>query len=451
MYSIVCLTTSFRAQCRVIPSIRAFMGSFSSSASSTRDTTPAAGKTVSKKGAKFFISKEDFSLISTYKAVCGDLWIASQFKIPKKAPWPESVYGYELGKVASKIRKHYRSKTLAIVSQKKLETMGFPWKFRKYSDEEILLAFNTYKEMYGDLYVKWSFIVPQSPEWPVSTWTMKLGLIADGLRNRKGRSEQVREQLKILGFDFSNQTKTTSFDKLKEALVTYKQLYGDLIIPCRYCIEESDERYAQELWGMPLGKIIHSIRSIGTRAKHKEELIAMGFQYENLKRPANYEEVKEALTIYKQYYGHLHIPCNYVISKDDCRFPPHLHEMRLGNAVSKIRIANAYSRHRKELEEMGFSYQKKMKIHKFEEVREALLTYKKIHGHLVMRREYVIPGADHRYPKNLWGMKLGQVARNIRVMGTYRKHKEELIAIGMLFPMKYSSEQNSDDVQASQQ
>ena len=65
-----------------------------------------------------------------------------------------------------------------------LEGMGFsfvPKRDRRW--QQIKVALETYKAIYGDLYIMQSFEVPSDDAaWPEETWGLKLGLITSTLR-----------------------------------------------------------------------------------------------------------------------------------------------------------------------------------------------------------------------------------------------------------------------------
>mmetsp|Transcript_24312 Transcript_24312/g.33740 ORF Transcript_24312/g.33740 Transcript_24312/m.33740 type:complete len:388 (-) Transcript_24312:78-1241(-) len=52
---------------------------------------------------------------------------------------------------------------------------------------------------------------------------------------------------------------------------------------------------------------------------------------------------------------------------------------------------------------------------------EALLNYKELHGNLAVPHKFVVPENDHKWPQNLWKLKLGEMVRNIRTVGIHIK------------------------------
>jgi len=54
------------------------------------------------------------------------------------------------------------------------------------------------------------------------------------------------------------------FQNVYEALKTYKDMYGDLLVPQPFAVPEGDDRWPKETWGLRLGARVNAIRSQGT-------------------------------------------------------------------------------------------------------------------------------------------------------------------------------------------
>jgi hypothetical protein len=79
---------------------------------------------------------------------------------------------------------------------------------------------------------------------------------------------------------------------------------------------------------------------------------------------------------------------------------------------------------------------KQIRVSDFGEVKEALLSFKQVHGHLVVPFHYVVPFDDPRFSQRIRGMKLGNVVHNIRNQNNYKDHREELVEMGFVFRKK---------------
>lgn len=84
-----------------------------------------------------------------------------------------------------------------------------------------------------------------------------------------------------MGFDFSKIRVQAKYgwERVRLALLHYKQLYGDTVVPTLYGIPEDDNHWPEDLWGMKLGTVVKEIRSKGQYKDHKEELVEMGFDF----------------------------------------------------------------------------------------------------------------------------------------------------------------------------
>ena len=71
--------------------------------------------------------------------------------------------------------------------------------------------------------------------------------------------------------------------------------------------------------GRALGNIVNLIRGKNYYKAHREELIAIGFDYDN--QVGNFELVKQALLAYKQIHGDLLVPSQYRIPADVAEYP----------------------------------------------------------------------------------------------------------------------------------
>ena len=42
-----------------------------------------------------------------------------------------------------------------------------------------------------------------------------------------------------------------------EALMTYSELHGDMLVPAKFVVPTADEKWSKACWGMPLGNCVH--------------------------------------------------------------------------------------------------------------------------------------------------------------------------------------------------
>ncbi len=126
---------------------------------------------------------------------------------------------------------------------------------------------------------------------------MKLGKIINSIRNQEVHQE-IRDDLTALGVDLTPQI---NFKPIYDGLMAYKQIHGHVKVPVTFMVPENDySRFPENTWGINLGNHLHQIRSKNYWSKHREELEALGVNYEvkPIKR-VGFEVIFSALQSYK--------------------------------------------------------------------------------------------------------------------------------------------------------
>ncbi len=146
-----------------------------------------------------------------------------------------------------------------------------------------LRALLRYKELHGHMRVTRSFVVPWSRDWPEELWGLRLGNLVDMIRRGRSHKDKKKE-LEAAGFDFAKQAavagNATGWEVVKAALLAYKGLVGDLLVPPTFVVPHDDpETWPESTWGVKLGFVVHNIRHADTYNAHKQDLVAMGFVY----------------------------------------------------------------------------------------------------------------------------------------------------------------------------
>jgi virulence-associated protein VapD len=240
-----------------------------------------------------------------------------------------------------------------------------------------------------------------------------------------------------MGFDYSPQL--NGWENTKLALETYKELHGDLLVPSSFIVPTNDSAWPEEIWDMKLGLSVYSIRNQNSYADYKEELAAMGFNFNSQLKYHGWNNVKTTLNTYKQLHGNLLVTIAYLVPQGDKAWPEELWGIKLGSTVASIRNQDAYKDHREELEAMGFDYGPQQPTRqRWERVELALEIYKKLHGDLLIPTAFVVPTGDSAWPEHLWGMKLGGNASKIRCGATHVRHRKKLEAMGFSFDSRKS-------------
>lgn len=296
------------------------------------------------------IDENQLSLFNIYYKLHGNLLIKQQFVVPDTAPWPKWGHGYRLGAFVNQIRQYKKKNKLHPNTQLELEKIGFIWDVLLHKYDNILTAFRTYKNVYGHINVPMSFIVPSDDEaWPKATWNLKLGLVGLNARNYDDSYKPIKPMLEELGFDFSKQRR--DFDRVKAALTVYKEIHNDLIVPQPFLVPCDDPRYPEHTWGLTLGEIVNHIRNHDNYEDYREELLAMGFEFDPMK--ARFQRYFRALQRYQTVFGHLNIPLRYIIPKGSIEFDEECWDMRLGLVCWNMRNLGYFAEFADQLKPLG--------------------------------------------------------------------------------------------------
>ncbi|KAL7467063.1 hypothetical protein ACHAXS_007341 [Conticribra weissflogii] len=287
---------------RKLPSNKHFGSLWMSSRSSTSDTE------VERDGKSGFDDEDEWRTIlaafQMYKAAYGDLKVPSRFVVPAMAPWPEPAWRLKLGQRVAAIRSTGKYVQNNEGRRKVLDDMGFLWRLRAPSPDKKLdgVAFDqvydaliTYREIVqpkGTLDIPSTYVVPDCEPWPVSTRGLPLGKIIPTVRSKAYLKSHPDAEAKLKSLDFGPDSKAAANDvryqRVYDALVKYKELYGDLLVPQPFTVPEDSDEWPEEVRGLRLGARVNAIRSQGTFVKtdpsRKEDLDALGFVWEP---PAN--------------------------------------------------------------------------------------------------------------------------------------------------------------------
>ena len=367
------------------------------------------------------------SALLTYRILHNNLNVPSNFVIPSGSDWPEDLWDMKLGATVVNIRHNgtyssYRAE---------LEEMGFNFDSQRTASgwETAKRALLAYKSLHGNLLVPKLFVIPKGREWPEDLWDMKLGRVVSNIRNN-GQYSTNRTELEEMGFNFDSQRAAYGWETVKRALLTYKSLYGNLLVPKRFVIPKGGD-WLEDLWDMKLGRVVSNIRNNGQYSTNRAELEEMGFNFDSRRTAYGWKTVKHALLTHKSLYGDLLVPYAFIIPKSR-EWPEDLWNMKLGIVVSNIRSHGQYSTNRAELEEMGFNFDSRRTAYGWEKVTSALLTYKSLYADLLVPQVFVIP-KTRDWPEDLWNMKLGIIVSNIRSHGQYSTNRAELEEMGFKF------------------
>jgi Helicase associated domain len=221
----------------------------------------------------------------------------------------------------------------------------------------------------------------------------------------------------------------TNYDIQLTALKRYKEIYGDILVPSRFEVPENSSLWPSETWNLKLGNVVTNIRAKRTYKDKTDELESIGFQFNpaNLNIKKGYRRARDALVRYKELNGDMLVQYKFIVpcSPD---WPAEMWGMKLGSVANNVRRGSSYFHKRSELEELGFDFSTQHK-YGYDLVREGLVRYKELHGHVNVPSRFSIPIDHPEWRSDLGGMNLGIVVHDIR-RGTYAERKEDLLSLG---------------------
>lgn len=294
---------------------------------------------------------------------------------------------------------------------------------------DLSAAMRLYHTAHGDLCMQLGWQVPDAEPWPASLWGMKLAKV---IYRREFWKEFIadnssrRAELDELGFVWSRLQ--PEYNLVLEALMTYQELHGDLLVPASFVVP-SQPPWPRGCWTMRLGSRVASIRTrndhIRTNPQRWFQLEAMGFAFQVSE--VAWTRFVSALETYKRLHGNLRVPTGFVVPHDNhSAWPVNLHGFRLGETVNNVRTKRLYlsdnpARDR-ELAELGFVWE--VSADRFELIMTALAVFKSLHGHVDVKQQFIVP-AESPWPEECYGLPLGRRVAMIRTRGDMVKASSE--------------------------
>ncbi|CAH0480558.1 unnamed protein product [Peronospora belbahrii] len=294
----------------------------------------------------------------------------------------------------------------------------------------------------------------------------------------KQKDQHQVEELQAMGFPVLGWQEYQFQEVCLPALRTYLDLYGDLFVPQKFIVPEDDgERNKEEtgLWpratkgyklGLAVAKIRKQVQQERQRVEHVKEkkkktrlsallpplpmkqveaLNELGFVW-SVRDTKWYEFFLPGLRRYRELHGHANVPLAFTVPSHDVdsRWPKKLQRYRLGQHVYMVRsgkYATQVRESQQELEELGFSFRLGDKAW-VESIFPALEVFSSKYGHCDVWQDFVVP-SDESWPKDSWGLKLGDTVKNIR-RGAYdtqiQAARKDLDALGFVWNARHRLE-----------
>jgi hypothetical protein len=297
-----------------------------------------------------------------------------------------------------------------------------------YGYKSVRAALLKYRDLNGNMLVPRKFVVPADDTWPKEMWNVKMGTIVNNIRAGSSCSKN-RVDLESIGFAFNPQVQLYRYETIRAALLKYKDLKGDMLVPQKFVVA-ADDTWPKEMSGMKLGTIAMIIRRGDSYLKKRADLESIGFDFNPQRQKFRYEAIRAALLMYKDLSVNMLVPYGFVVPADDA-WPKEMWDIKLGTIVNNIRAGSSCSKKRLDLESIGFDFNPQ--VYRYETIRAALLKYMDLNGDMLVLYRFVVPADEITWPKEMWGMKLGRVAISIRRGDSWSKKRADLESIGFDF------------------
>ena len=295
--------------------------------------------------------------LKTYQVIYSTMKIPNGFTIPTNdTDWPEEIWGFKLHKAIQQLS----VKDDFDIMKKDLSMIGYELKqivIDEHNYDITKIGLLSYKRINGDMFVPYRFIIPYGDiSWPKETWNLKLGSQVRSIRSLKIFTEKKKDLIDM-GFIYESRKIEYSFDLINIALITYKELYGDIKIPADFAVPIENKKWPQAVWGMSLGTIVQGLKYKGHHKEHEEDLRSLGITNISMKKVRyEYEIVREAIIRYDELNGNFNVPSRFIIPENS-DWNQSMWGMNLGTRTATIRRHGVPLRYdREDLESLGFHF-----------------------------------------------------------------------------------------------
>jgi len=346
------------------------------------------------------------------------------------------------------------TKTKTRKTAKRLQGNNSPRRAIEFPYKSAIEALRVYHEKHSHLVMPRKYVIEKGEGYPQEWHGIDLaGTVYDmrwWSRHVQEQPERVTE-LNKLGFVWERLQ--PEWNLILEALITYRTLHDDLLVPSKFVVPFGDTQWSRSTWSISLGKAVYRIRSRGdflrgpNAIKRRQQLEALGFvwdvqehRFEKFCNALRYYAKNEADSKSSTRKGALKIPSQYVVPETDI-WPRSLWGYPLGAKCTAVRQKELYVKGHPDrlriLAEIGFHVNGNDSL-RWLEVVHAAAVYSQMHNrNLDVPQSFVVPAPPRRigleddkfsisgsddawpWPESLWGFPLGQRLRDIRLKGYY--------------------------------
>ncbi|KAE9233474.1 hypothetical protein PF002_g12074 [Phytophthora fragariae] len=254
---------------------------------------------------------------------------------------------------------------------------------------------------------------------------------------------------------------------VKPAFLTFLKLQKHLMVPLKFTVPHGDKTWPEAAWGYPLGKHATWLRKQWREGggcidpTQLQELEDMGFAWDRsqykwdrfvlpalrrfydlnghtdwIRSEGCYstqvsrdqarleklgfawdfyeaewsERILPALEAFHKVHGHCRVVVSFVVPSE-ATWPKQAHDLKLGTTVRTIRKnASYFDRIARAMDSLeAIEFDSKIAVSKWEErVEPILATFKQLHGHRNVPRDFVVP-SNALWQQKDWGIQLGKL------------------------------------------
>jgi len=318
------------------------------------------------------------------------------------------------------------------------------------SYDSALRALEAYHRNYGDLAIPGSFAVPATNEYPVEWHGVKLSLYIYNMKWWQRHISQHKDrvtQLNQLGFIWERlQPKWNLF---MDGMAYYRNINGNVMVPASFVVPRHDD-WPKACWDLQLGSIVQRLRvrhdfltGENNAIKRKKQLDGLGFVWDVSEY--NFVRFFRALRHFdrlKRENSSLRVPSKFVVpSGHENGWPPDMWDYPLGARCMAVRQKQLYVKNhpdrKQALEDIGFRPNGNAHRLGWLDVVHAAAIYSQMHGRVLnVPLSFAVPAPPRDaesnsqimdswpWPDRLWGLKLGQRLKDVRLKGAYMKVRE---------------------------
>jgi len=374
-----------------------------------------------------------FDVLCIYKELYGDLMVPQVFVVPSSTPWPEESWGLKLGARVNAIRSQGALIASDPERRERLNSIDFIWELpqalRKRRKNELVDELGDIKKLKKE--------------------NEDVSHLADSLRGEKEKEKLFGNQFHIPGRVGTDRSTLAYDPSTIYEPVAYREIAAEAVRVYMQERELSSNPDIREVAHFEGHLTPQEFNKAITRPIPEEaiaDMKAIGYKILEF-GPYNWDDVRDALQVYKNQYGDVNVPLDYVIDGEKCAdnigYNEKYEGLLLGEAVEGIRTGDIDGledpERRAVLDELGFDWgdMEKHQRYRFVPMIMGLRLFKHLNSYSTPEFDYIVPD-EPQWPYWMVNMPLGKWAAIARIqqkmlMNHYPQRVDMLNALGFMW------------------